>query len=80
LENQTNTAISIGPNPSKGVFTLKGDHIYNAKVINCAGVTVSEVTGNNGEAVIDITSKPNGVYLIQISTADGIEIKKVIKE
>lgn len=80
LEDITNTAINIGPNPSKGIFTLKGDHIYSAKAINSAGVTVSEVTGNHGETVIDLTSQPNGIYLIQVSTAAGKEIKKVIKE
>ena len=78
------TNISVYPNPSTGIFTLKWDNTTNKnstlKVMNSVGeVVYSEILmiGEN-EKQINISKFSKGIYLLEIETKNRIINKKLI--
>ena len=72
--------LSAYPNPSNGVFNLKTDKAENAqiKIYNMYGEYIYEQNFKSSNQQIDLSSQPNGVYFLQLKTAAGNSIKKVI--
>jgi hypothetical protein len=78
------TNISVYPNPSTGIFTIKWDNTTNKnstlKVMNSVGeVVYSEILmiGEN-EKQINISKFSKGIYLLEIETKNRIINKKLI--
>jgi len=75
--------VLIYPNPSNSVFTTKAtnsEKIENIIIFNLLGNKVVEMKINKEEQVtIDISSLISGQYFVQISTANGVQNKKIIK-
>ena len=75
--------INIQPNPNSGRFTVTGleqgttveMYDYTGRKIN------SQFAANNSQLAIDLSSNPNGIYLIHIVDKDGnlVSQKKVVK-
>ena len=78
--------VTIYPNPSKGIFTIKaekfkiknievfnmlGEHIYPSCLISHSSMRVA---GSEG---IDLSTQPNGIYFIHIFCDEGIVVKKI---
>ena len=81
------TAFSVYPNPTSGVFELKinSDNYRHAeiKVTDATGRTVySQQTDNSlsGTVRIDLTSFPKGLYLVQLRNAEGAVSKNISVE
>ena len=75
--------IQIYPNPNNGFFTIKLPQIvdknYVVEVINITGQTVySESLSNKNIIRINLTGKPNGIYLVKIKWGTEIFQKKII--
>jgi len=72
--------LSISPNPATDAFTVNG-------LTGSASVLITDVSGklliaksiNQGKA-ISVSNLPTGIYLVKISTADGVVQKKLIKK
>ena len=78
-ENDPLNAIDIFPNPTKGITYLKTNpnekcKIRSLEVYNAFGEQLYNVTQLN-DLSIDLSSQPNGIYIIKV----GSEIKKVVK-
>ncbi len=82
--------VKVFPNPNNGVFTVTFSHAELvsasqpiARVINVLGQQVYFATLNQvqGDNFIDISSQPDGIYLIRIENEDGslIAQKKIVK-
>ncbi len=82
--------VIVYPNPNNGVFTVTFSHaelvsasqpivkIYNVLGQEIYFATLKQVQGDN---FIDISSQPDGIYLIRIENEDGglIAQKKIVK-
>ena len=77
-DNAQNVNINIYPNPTTGNFTVKVlQETKKVCVLNAVGQVIEEKkTGNNYETVFNLNK--SGLYFVQVTTAKGIETKKVI--
>lgn len=75
--------ISVYPNPTTGIIKLAGNKKpFSVIISDITGKTIyaSEFTTTDRELIIDISNQPNGVYFINIQTAQNTMIEKIIKE
>jgi hypothetical protein len=82
-EFSENEMIQIYPNPNNGFFTIKLPHTvdknYVVEVINLTGQTVySESLSDKNILRINLTGKPDGIYLVKIKWETEIFQKKII--
>jgi hypothetical protein len=80
-----NSTISILPNPSNGIFTIRN----NGNPISNGTIEIFTVTGNVlyrqnmkefKETLVDFTSKPKGIYLLKIYDGSNYKVIQLIKE
>jgi len=81
MEETTAAQIAIYPNPSNGPFTVampsQGD--YTLTVVDTKGRILKSVKFTQ-QTVIDLGSEANGAYLLQVSDASGMKIRRIIKK
>ena len=70
--------INIYPNPTNGLFTVKGKEIHLAVITNMSGQIIKQLSINAEQFTLDISEQPIGVYIIKIVTNKGIVVKKVM--
>lgn len=80
-----NTRIILYPNPTNGIFTIEQNGLlYESTYIeltNIAGSLVFRKTTNQtGPINIDISDKPDGMYIVKIIHGNNSKIYNVIKE
>jgi len=74
-EEQVDRSISIYPNPSSGLFSIKSnDRIEKVLVTNVVGEVLLITDVNQ----LDLTSQPNGIYLVTVFTGNQRFSEKVI--
>lgn len=81
VEEQTiNNKISIYPNPTSNVLTIKNidSKIESISIFDLTGKIIETVVYNTN--TIDVRNLVNGIYFIQINTANGLYNTKFIKE
>lgn len=77
--------VQVYPNPSSGRFTVKLDVSINTsnaqiQVVDMLGHTVLKAGSEvfvNGEASLNLDGVSNGVYMVQISTEQGVITKRI---
>lgn len=62
--------------PAPGVVTVTGSKIAKATVFNAAGSTVATCLPSGQTVTIDLSTLPDGVYLIEIPGLRTLKIKK----
>nr|WP_321221795.1 T9SS type A sorting domain-containing protein [uncultured Psychroserpens sp.] len=87
LSNDTfalDNSISIFPNPSKGVFTIKnnGTSLETVQVSDINGRTISKIdmNGITTDTLIDLTGALSGVYFVTITSNNESVTKRLIIE
>ncbi len=73
--------INIYPDPNNGFFTIVGvGEGHTIEVYNNMGQKVSSSMADNNEIQVDISNRPNGIYLIRIVDKGGnlIGEKKIV--
>jgi hypothetical protein len=87
FNGELNTALSLYPNPSNGVFTLKlnaGKRINGEiTVTDCLGRTVfAQPLDAAGlySTTIDLSNFSRGIYTVQLKTAEGFASKNISVE
>ena len=76
----TNQDIKVYPNPVRDRLILNSDGIQQVSLYTITGVRVFESTANHSEVEVDMTSLPQGLYILRVLTKDGNVARKVIKE
>ena len=71
--------VKLYPNPSTGTFNLDLQHQFGYQVFDLFGKLVLEGR-SSGQSVIDLSSKPNGIYLLRVDTEKGAFTKKLVKQ
>ncbi len=82
-ENDAEKNVSIYPNPSNGIFTIKFKSTQNADIIisNILGEVVFSAKGLNTSTTVNLTNVPGGVYFYRLSNqAEIIGSGKLIVE
>jgi len=74
--SKSDNEVEIYPNPSNGLFTIKGKSDMEFRISNVLGNVVSKGVLKNSESQIDMTEKPTGIYLLVI---DKCVFKLIIK-
>lgn len=80
IDEQDASFISIFPNPSNGIFTLKSGNyeVTSISVYNHLGQLVFDQISNENEQEINLTNFSNGVYTIRVHHHNGFENLRVI--
>ncbi|WKV10757.1 T9SS type A sorting domain-containing protein [Marivirga harenae] len=78
-------SVVIYPNPSNGIFRIKGvEEISTIKIIGPDGRLIEEISDFGhlyNELEIDLSNYPDGMYFMQIEWGDGLRsMNKMIKE
>jgi len=83
-QNTGELVSAIYPNPTQGNFTMKFTNLFNGTitVYNAVGQLIIDKTlSDKNQYDLDITTQPNGVYLMKVKPDNGSEkIFKVIKQ
>ena len=74
----TNKYEFIYPNPTTGMLNV-GDNIISVQMFDLIG-NQYPVTYTKNDTAINITSLPNGAYIIRIEKIDGVYFEKVLKK
>ena len=71
--NETNSNLSVYPNPVKDVLTING--IY--KSVEIYDIYGKLVLSSNAKQTIDVSSLADGIYSVNINTNNAITVKKI---
>jgi PKD repeat protein len=71
-----NLFLSIFPNPTTGIITIKAEEVDSVEVINLQGKQI--YIGKETE--IDLSSQPKGIYIIKVTTDKQTVTRKLIKQ
>ena len=78
VENNELVQLNIFPNPSVNVLNINaGVEISNAKIYNIAGRLVFETNAASNNLSINTSEMPSGLYLLSISTKQGVITRKI---
>lgn len=78
-----NFEVLIVPNPNKGTFKIEsknqGEELNSVEIINTLGQKVySDLEIHRSKVAVDISTQPNGIYFVKISTGNQIYNKQII--
>jgi hypothetical protein len=77
-EVSVKAVVNVFPNPAKDILNvIASQNIKNVRITNAFGQLVLSSTVNGSNTVISTSELSDGVYYLQIETADGITIKKI---
>lgn len=83
-ENNSKLATSIYPNPTNGMVTLQlncaKNKVVTIEILNVVGEVVYSLTKNLSKIDIDLSSQPNGIYLLKVMTNEQQTVEKLIKQ
>ena len=78
-DNET-PEISLYPNPTNGIFTIKGEEdIDKIEVYNAQGQLVISQTVSDDFVEIDLSNAVNGLYLVRMTSDAGVMERTVVK-
>jgi Secretion system C-terminal sorting domain len=79
--------VNVFPNPTKDNITIesppalpRGKQAAVIEISNIQGQLIKTLVTNSNKTNIDVSSFPNGVYVIEVRTEKGISVEKFIKE
>lgn len=73
--------IDIRPNPTKGTVAVTGEELQQVEVYNIMGQLILSEQSRGQSITLNLSSKPAGIYLINITDQNGKRcVKKVVKQ
>ncbi len=77
IDNVENNTVNIYPTPTNNTLNIEGNGIRNIQMFDAFGRMVLEsATGGR----YDISNFAKGVYIVRVTTENGISTKKVVKK
>lgn len=80
----TNSSFKVYPNPTKGLVSISMSRniaINSLSLANLIGETVmTRTTGLTGNITLDLSHLASGVYLLQVQTAEGLSVQRLVIE
>ena len=76
----TADGLIISPNPTTHTLTVESDNpIRTLTVYDLAGRVMMTLNGGDAISVMDVSSLPNGIYLLRAVTDNGVETGRFVK-
>lgn len=73
--------ITVYPNPSSSIFFIElPEENATIRVTALDGKLIEQTTIYSNKARLDLSDQPKGVYLVEVSTKENIQVIKAIKE
>jgi hypothetical protein len=72
--------LNVYPNPANDKIEIEGLQAGQIEIINLQGQIIKKINLTDEKTTIDISELSVGLYSIRIKTADGIIVKKLIKQ
>lgn len=76
IDNVENNTVNIYPTPANSILNITGNGIRNIQMFDASGRLMLESTTGGR---YDIGNFANGVYIVRVTTDNGISTKKVVK-
>ena len=77
-------AVSVSPNPSSGIFTIKMEDVTgkmaNVEIYNVLGEKVYAQLVSASSTTINLSTQPKGIYFVQIKSGEIIATQKIVIE
>ena len=74
-ENEANA--EVYPNPTHGPITIEAEGLNRVTIINALGQVVYDAPTDSDKAVVNLSQYGSGVYVIRISTENGVGVRRV---
>jgi hypothetical protein len=78
VNEDSNIAVSVYPNPAQGVITIEASNLQRIEVYNSLGQLVESRQSEGDVLECDLSGHEAGIYLIRMETASGIVTKRVV--
>ncbi len=78
VSNINSVNLSVYPNPSNGLFTVKAENDFNLNVVDVAGKLVYQGQISNNVNTVDLTNVQAGMYFFKFSSANNSYFQRVI--
>ena len=75
-ENDIND-IMVYPNPANAYLNIEAANMTHINIVNTLGQVIFDKEVGSDKEVIDMTQYNNGIYLVRITTENGIIVKQV---
>lgn len=74
--------VFVSPNPASDFVTVNSDKLSGATVrlLNVIGQTVSSAVATSNSVTLSLNGLANGVYFVEISAAEGVVTKRIVKK
>jgi len=80
LAGISKSALKVAPNPFEQQFTVSSDQMIQALTLRDAqGKVVMQQAANTNKLDVETASLQSGVYFLEVQTASGVELVKVVK-
>jgi hypothetical protein len=80
LTGISKSALKVAPNPFEQQFTVSSDQMIQALTLRDAqGKVVMQQAANTNKLDVATASLQSGVYFLEVQTASGVELVKVVK-
>jgi hypothetical protein len=72
--------INISPNPVVNSLYIEAPQSAVIEITNIQGQMIKSIAAIGIKTNIDVTAFPSGVYIVQVKTEKGVEVKKFVKD
>jgi len=79
-ESINNNSFDIFPNPSNDNITVVTSISPSIEFLNMQGQIIKRLKIKDNQTNIDISAFPAGVYIVEMTTGNGVVVKKFVKE
>ncbi len=77
-EDARRIEVAVYPNPTDGELNVRAEGRFDLNVYSVNGTLVLAQEGLNAEARIDLSGLSKGVYMVEVKTAEGSAMSKVV--
>lgn len=77
-EDARRIEVAVYPNPTDGDLNVRAEGRFDLNVYSVSGTLVLAQEGLDSEARIDLSGLSKGVYLVEVKTAEGSAMNKVV--
>ncbi|MFH0893938.1 MAG: T9SS type A sorting domain-containing protein [Bacteroidota bacterium] len=72
---------SVYPNPvTDNILIITTTDLATIRILNIHGQLMKTISSNTNKTSVDISAFPSGLYLVEVKTNTGIEVRKFVKE
>lgn len=75
-----NNGVSLYPNPTTGLFTVRSDRSssFTVELFDMVGARVLQARSNSSSLVLDLSAQAKGVYMVRVNDGTSTSMQRVI--